>query len=115
MRSDSIAIVDSKGLLGDKIINITVGSPDRPQLQEGATLRTEEVRSVQALTRRIDSGGSDRRSFAARDSGFGGASHGRRQTQLSRALASLADILERVDHGDGLAHRLVPIPLWSGI
>ncbi len=39
VREDSIASVGNKGLLGDKLLDITVGSG--AQLQEGATLQTE--------------------------------------------------------------------------
>ena len=38
VREDSIARLSSKGLLGDMIINITVGSPDFPQLQNGGVI-----------------------------------------------------------------------------
>ncbi len=42
IREDSVAQVTSKGLLGDAIIDISVGSPDKPALKDGDTIESEE-------------------------------------------------------------------------
>lgn len=40
IRADSKALLDTKGLLGDKIVNITMGSPASPALEDGDLIQT---------------------------------------------------------------------------
>jgi len=40
IREDSVARIDSKGLLGDKIVNITIGSHDSPQVVPGGRVKS---------------------------------------------------------------------------
>lgn len=42
IRRDSVARIETLGFLGDKFIEISVGSPQEPRLPDGATLRVEE-------------------------------------------------------------------------
>src|SRR5579859_868635 len=42
VKQDSVARIANKGLLGDKMIEITGGSPGAAQLPEGATIRGED-------------------------------------------------------------------------
>lgn len=47
IRSDSVARLAKEGLVGDEIIELSVGSPDRPMLEDGATLRFEKTKSLE--------------------------------------------------------------------
>lgn len=49
IRSDSRALIGSLGLLGDKTIEITVGSPDSSILEDGHVLRAGNVTSIEAI------------------------------------------------------------------
>ncbi|RMF12854.1 MAG: MCE family protein [Candidatus Dadabacteria bacterium] len=40
IRADSVAMLGTQGLLGDKIVNITIGSPDQPALEDGDEIQT---------------------------------------------------------------------------
>ena len=42
VRADSVARIETLGLLGDKIVEVTLGSPAAPVLADGAELGTEE-------------------------------------------------------------------------
>ena len=42
IRLDSVARIDGKGLLGDKIINISLGNPELAQVQDGSILASVE-------------------------------------------------------------------------
>jgi phospholipid/cholesterol/gamma-HCH transport system substrate-binding protein len=53
IRTDSVAHVAGKGLLGDKMIELTVGSPTLPQVPEGALLQSEEPSDVFAAANKV--------------------------------------------------------------
>jgi phospholipid/cholesterol/gamma-HCH transport system substrate-binding protein len=108
LRSDSVAVMDSKGLLGDRIVNITIGSPEQPQLKEGDYLKTKESFSMDQLTKRFDEvvehvNGATKQAeilltnLITEDG----------KSNFARSLASLANVMEQVEKGDGVAHRLI--------
>ncbi len=49
IRRDSVARIETVGFLGDKFIEISVGSPQEPRLPDGATLPVEESAGLSAL------------------------------------------------------------------
>lgn len=49
IRRDSVARVETMGFIGDKFVEISVGSPQEPRLPDGATLRVEEPADFAAL------------------------------------------------------------------
>jgi phospholipid/cholesterol/gamma-HCH transport system substrate-binding protein len=108
IRSDSEAFIDSAGLLGDKVVNISMGSPEADGLADGATLKTGEAAGFEAL-----SGGLNRtvQSLVSITGAVEGIVKEQRteqlQADLARSAASLANILKEVEAGDGLAHRLI--------
>jgi len=53
VREDSVVTIANKGLLGDKMVVIKVGSPDKSELPNGSTLRTEPGLDLSAMTDRI--------------------------------------------------------------
>jgi len=50
VREDSVVTIANKGLLGDKMVVIKVGSPDKSELPNGSTLRTEPGLDLSAMT-----------------------------------------------------------------
>ena len=50
IRADSLARIETLGLLGDKIIDVSLGSPGAAILQDGGELRTEEPFDTARLT-----------------------------------------------------------------
>ena len=53
IRTDTVAHVAGKGLLGDKMIELTVGSPTLAQVPEGALLQSEEPSDVFAAANKV--------------------------------------------------------------
>jgi len=53
IRSDSVARVVNKGLLGDKMIELTVGSPDKPNVPPRSLLPSEEPADVFTSARHV--------------------------------------------------------------
>ncbi|MDD9946260.1 MAG: MlaD family protein [Myxococcales bacterium] len=108
IREDSRAKIDSKGLLGDKLIEISVGSPNKPGLEDGETVQTEAATSLAALATSLEEAVSSvTRAADTADQAVARLASERTQEDFSRILSSLASIVEAVERGDGLAHRLV--------
>jgi phospholipid/cholesterol/gamma-HCH transport system substrate-binding protein len=108
LRSDSRAFVDSKGLLGDKLVNLTIGSADQPPLKDGDTIATRKSISLEDLTQKVDQvvtsvtrvtdqAGAVLDSLAAEQT----------RADMQRIVHAVADLLEGVQKGDGVAHRLI--------
>ena len=108
IRADSVARIETLGLLGDKIIDVSLGSPGAAALPDGAELRTEEPFDTARLTQQgaellrnlVDLSGELRTALA----GITGSSAGADAAETLRALRSLATEIER---GQGALHRLV--------
>ncbi|MFQ5899171.1 MAG: MlaD family protein [Candidatus Methylomirabilia bacterium] len=49
VRRDSVARVETVGFLGDKFVEISVGSPQEPRLPDGATLRVDDAAEFSTL------------------------------------------------------------------
>jgi phospholipid/cholesterol/gamma-HCH transport system substrate-binding protein len=108
LRSDSRAFIDSKGLLGDKLINITIGSPDQPPLREGDLIPTRPALSIEELAAQVKSAVSAITHVSDRAGALlEGLAEPHALADLQRILHSTAGILEGVEHADGVAHRLI--------
>jgi phospholipid/cholesterol/gamma-HCH transport system substrate-binding protein len=53
IRTDTVAHVAGKGLLGDKMVELTVGSPELEHVPDGALLKSEEPSDVFAAANRV--------------------------------------------------------------
>jgi phospholipid/cholesterol/gamma-HCH transport system substrate-binding protein len=79
IRSDSEALIGSLGLLGDKTIEITVGSPDSMMLEDGEVIRAGKSASIEAII----------------------AQGGDLVDNLSVASANAREIIEKINDGKG--------------
>lgn len=102
IRADSIASVGSVGLLGDKSIEITVGSLDAPELRDGESLATEEpigltdmLDQVQPMAENLDQ--------ILGDLAVVTGSLSTPESPLMQAIESLSSVLAKVDSGQGTA------------
>jgi phospholipid/cholesterol/gamma-HCH transport system substrate-binding protein len=113
IRADSIAGLTSKGLLGDMIINITVGSVESAPLADGATLRSQEGEGLTEVLGSLQDGIGEIRALSvtarARLDAVLTDDFGRDLGRLAHAAAAVA---ENVEHGDGLAHALIYERAW---
>jgi phospholipid/cholesterol/gamma-HCH transport system substrate-binding protein len=108
IRADSVARIETLGLLGDKIIDVTLGSGGAAVLPEGADLRTEEPFDTTRLTQQgtellknLVELSTELRTTLSR---VVGSPVGGDLAETVRALRSLATEIER---GQGALHRLV--------
>jgi phospholipid/cholesterol/gamma-HCH transport system substrate-binding protein len=114
LRRDSFAYIDSKGLLGDKLINLTVGSTNAPPLRDGDFVQPRDSLSFESLARQLE--GTARaitRTADTASTAVDGLATPELANNLQRVTGSLAALLERVEHGDGLAHDLLYDPTLS--
>lgn len=108
IRADSLARIETLGLLGDKIIDVSLGSPGAAILQEGAELKTEEPLDTTLL---MQQGGELLRNLVelstelrATLSRISASPAGADLAETVRALRSLAS---EIEGGQGALHRLV--------
>jgi phospholipid/cholesterol/gamma-HCH transport system substrate-binding protein len=111
VREDSVARIETLGLLGDKIVEVTLGSPGAAVLSEGAELRTEEPFDTNRLVKQgtellknlMDVSGELKTALATVTEGTAG----RDLTESIRALRALTTEIEK---GQGALHALIYDP-----
>jgi phospholipid/cholesterol/gamma-HCH transport system substrate-binding protein len=108
IREDSIARIDSKGLLGDKLINIGIGTPELPEMQAGGMLQStppvdfnKALQQAQEILENVTETVAD-----AKDIFKGFVAEGGDEA-LASAAKSLKRILKEVEVGKGVVHALI--------
>ncbi len=108
IRGDSVATISSQGLLGDKYVSITVGSPARQPLTEGSWLDTQEpitiagyledfdviIENVKSITHTID----------VILKGEDGQNAGK---SVAAIFASIRRVVTELEEGRGIIHQLI--------
>ncbi len=87
VRADSEALIKTMGLLGDKYLELTPGTPGAPSAEPGALLKSEDPIDYEALLRRPGAG-----DFVA---------------NMVAMTTSLRTILDNVEKGQGLLGQLI--------
>ena len=107
IREDSVASIGTIGLVGDKVLDITVGSHDRPGLRPGAELASMDPPDYAQLLKKGDRILDNVTRITASLDEFlaGGESTGKRN--LNEALRSLRTTLVEVEKGQGLLHDII--------
>src|ERR671914_2715351 len=108
IRQDSTAVITSSGLLGDKYIDITLGSESEPALQDRMFIRTQEPADYSQLIRQgeevLKNTVEITSSLAALTSGYRPS---QAPTAVADLLTSLAQIAKAIEMGEGLIHALI--------
>ncbi|AKU99942.1 Mce family protein [Labilithrix luteola] len=108
VRKDSTVTIAGKGLLGDKMIELTVGSPDQEAIPEGGTIKSvpssdlgQIVSDAQDVARQAKLALQNVQKITEQiaDPQF--------TSDLRGTVKSLHDILDGVAHKDGVAHRMI--------
>ncbi len=108
IREDSIASIGTIGLVGDKVLELTVGSLDKPVLPPGAMIASIDPPDYAKLLQKGDQivGNVVKISDALSQLVGGGAGAGARQ-DLTESIASFNRIMGEIEQGTGLLHALV--------
>jgi phospholipid/cholesterol/gamma-HCH transport system substrate-binding protein len=108
IRSDSIASVETQGLLGDKFIYITMGSDVQAVIPDKGIIATKETTSIFAMADKVGSimDNIEEASKSLNDllSGFRGK---KGDSDLKAIAGSLRRSMEQVEKGKGLIHAMI--------
>jgi phospholipid/cholesterol/gamma-HCH transport system substrate-binding protein len=122
IRKDSIAAIVTQGLLGDKLVAITLGSPDQPILQDGDEIGPDKggelmgrlngaAKSITTILDEIENGNGLLHSLIFETKARPlGQNVSETAKQLSGASTELNSILAKVNNGDGTIGALVNDP-----
>lgn len=106
----TIARVVNKGLLGDKMIELTVGDQRFPAAPEGSELRTEEPMDLGKYIAKFDAIGEKAEKVLGNIERITGtlANNDKFATDLQGTVAGVHDIVDAIAHNkDGAAHKLL--------
>jgi len=111
IHADSVATIGNKGLLGDKMVVISVGSDKSPMLPEGSTLKSQPPQDLSQIADRL--GTMSEKAEAVinnlKTTTDTFAEPGV-QEDFRSSVHSLNGILEKLDRGDGYVARLLRDP-----
>jgi phospholipid/cholesterol/gamma-HCH transport system substrate-binding protein len=108
IRQDSVASIGTIGLLGDKVLDVTVGSEESAVLRPGERLASQEPVDYSQLLKKGDAILDNVASLTgALDEFLAGKEPEAGKRNLADALRSLRSILVEVEQGQGLLHELV--------
>jgi phospholipid/cholesterol/gamma-HCH transport system substrate-binding protein len=104
IRTDTVASVLAKGLLGDKMIELTVGSPSAPPLDPKQLIPSEEPSDVLAAANKV----AEATEQAIQKLGPLAEALGdpKLAADIKGSMADLHALLDATVHGDGTIHRL---------
>ena len=111
IREDTVASITGKGLLGDKMLVLSVGDPKRRQLASGEVIKHEEPQDLGQMLDSLNRVGAKVEQvvghLAVTTEGLAQEDF---QKDMKQAMGSLNHILQSVDEGDGYAKRLLNDP-----
>src|SRR5438034_947233 len=108
IRRDSIARIETQGLLGDKVVEVTVGTAAAPPLQPGEVLTAREPTDfARVLTQGADTARDAAALVAALRQTAEDVNRSRLVGDVSATVAKLNRVVDQVEHGRGWAHTLL--------
>jgi phospholipid/cholesterol/gamma-HCH transport system substrate-binding protein len=117
LRADSEAVISGRGLLGNEGVDISPGSPDKPMLHHGETIPARPARVDTSLAHVLTKLDSAVAAMTQANEAVATALHNavtpEASADLRRMLHATADLLEAIEHGDGLAHRALYDPAYA--
>ncbi len=109
VREDSVAKISNKGLLGDKMVEITAGDPKKAVLASGASMRSEEPLDLSRYAAKLESIANKTEATVANlETATRSLGDPKVTEDLKGSIASLNVILGGVaKNQDGAAHKLI--------
>lgn len=105
IRTDTVATVVNKGLLGDKMIQLSVGSPNAPELDPKTLIVSEEPADMFSAANKVATAAEE----AIRKLGPLAASLGdpKLAEDVKGSAADVHQLLDAIVRGDGVVHRVL--------
>ncbi|MDX2055575.1 MAG: MlaD family protein [Polyangiaceae bacterium] len=114
VRKDSIVKIVAKGMLGDKMVNVSVGTRSQPAIEPGGIIQSEAGEDLTvALSRLGGITGKVEKTVANLERATGLLANEELHQDIRGSLKSMGSILHNVDEGDGYAARLLRDPKES--
>ena len=111
VRGDSEAAIATAGLLGDQIVEISMGTDAAEPLAEGAEIRTLSPFDLSVMIARGSEALDSVRSLAKNlDAVVGDFRQSMGERQITQTFGALSEIVEEVRHGKGTLHSLIYEP-----
>lgn len=107
IRKDSEARIDTQGVLGDKYISVTMGSPELPELEDGDWIQTRNALDILEYTKTATDILTSTNSIARKVDLLLGSDQEAAQASLAKSFQHLSEILDQAENGKGLLHALV--------
>ncbi|WP_224372900.1 MlaD family protein [Hyalangium versicolor] len=108
VRQDSVARLSSLGVLGEKAVDISLGSPKSPPIPDGGELRTDTSGDLNAIMQAASEVLNDSRAIShSLRAAVETYADPRLAEDISASLHSLRMILGEVEKGDGALHALI--------
>ena len=111
IRQDSVATIEGKGLLGDKMIVITVGNQSLPQIPPGGEVPSQEGDDISQLMGKLGViTGQVEKVVGNLEKTTNSLADEKLQGNLKSSVESMNGILKSVDGGDGYVGKLIKSP-----
>lgn len=108
IRRDSVASIEGKGLLGDKMIVLSVGSLSKPSLPPGSTIPSQEAEDITKMMAKLGTISTKVENVVGNlERATGTLADSKLQEDLRGTVASLNGVLGSIDRGEGYAGRLI--------
>lgn len=116
VRQDSVARLETAGLLGDKLIEITMGGADKPLIQPGGRIAAVDPMDLTPL---VSKGEAVLDQVSAVAAGLSQTLTAVREARLptlaSETLTAVRELARDVKEGDGLLHAMIYDPGTKGL
>ncbi len=108
IRKGTVASIINKGLLGDKMIDLSISEAGTPLLDEGEKLVTEEPLDLSTYVAKIDDLAQKANNVLQNlQEATGAFADPKFANDLKGTVASIHDITDGVAHQNGFAHRII--------
>lgn len=107
LRGDTRARIETEGMLGDKYISVSVGSPDQPQLAPGDWVAAEQSTSLLEYQKRATELLNNAEQMTSKINAMLGEDSEAEEASMARIISSVERVLAAAENGEGLVNALV--------
>lgn len=107
IRGDTTARIETEGMLGDKYISVSVGSPSEPELESGDWLKTEQSTSMLEYQTRATELLNNAEQMTYKLNQMLGEDGEAEEASIARIMSSIERVLNAAENGEGMINALV--------
>jgi phospholipid/cholesterol/gamma-HCH transport system substrate-binding protein len=107
LRGDTRARIETEGMLGDKYVSVSVGTPDQPQLAPGDWVPAEQSTSLLEYQKRATELLNNAEQMTSKINAMLGEDGEAEEASMARIMNSVERVLAAAENGEGLVNALV--------